>query len=76
MNRAHLQTVPALPADPAETVAELVAETAGTYSRMAAELADMIEGEEARSANTLAAVRRSLDELRTALDALAREVAR
>jgi hypothetical protein len=76
MTRANLQAVPALPVDQAEAVAELVAETAGTYSRMAAELADMIEAEAARSANTLAAVRRSLDELRAALDALTREVAR
>lgn len=54
-------------ADRADTVAEL----AGTYQRMTADLAAMVEAEAERSARAAAVLRTALDELREELARLA-----
>jgi hypothetical protein len=69
----YLRVVGSLDAvEPADTVADL----AGTYSRLADELAAMVEAENERAARWHAQVASALGELCTALDELAARAAR
>lgn len=56
--------------------ADTVADLAGTYCRMADELAAMVETEAKRSAGTFALLAGALGELHTALDELAAQALR